>query len=203
MAVVYYAFKTTFTDPGVFPNNINNLQLDNSNMCWFEESVNKYYTLNGRLLKIKFCKTCYIIRPIGASHCGICNACVERYDHHCPWIGNCIGKNNYRYFFFFLMFFNIKSILGLMLSLLQIYKTNKCQNFLKFHHENSTIFNLSNYVINNCTYYVNINESTWINNLEIYNDNLTTRPFIDLYISQLASIVLFIITVLVKIKINI
>jgi hypothetical protein len=166
-------------------------------MCWFEESINKYYVINGRLLKIKFCKTCYVIRPIGASHCGICNTCVERYDHHCPWIGNCIGKNNYRYFFFFLLFFNIKSIFGLTMSIIQIYKTNKCENYFKYSEKNSTLLNLSNYVINNCTFYVNINESTWINNLEIYNDNLSNRPFIDLYSSQFASIVIFIISFLV------
>ena len=27
-------------------------------------------------------------------HCPYCNICVEKYDHHCDFVGKCIGKNN-------------------------------------------------------------------------------------------------------------
>ena len=59
---------------------------------------------------MKYCKTCYLIRSPRASHCHDCNLCVEKFGHHCPWLGICIGKNNQKFFFSFLY-----SVFGLFL----------------------------------------------------------------------------------------
>lgn len=60
-------------------------------------------SIKGHLFVVRFCKTCGIYRPPRTSHCSDCQICVERFDHHCPWVGTCIGKNNYPYFFTFVL----------------------------------------------------------------------------------------------------
>ena len=60
--------------------------------------------------RYKICNTCNIIRPLRTSHCGTCDNCILKLDHHCPWIGTCVGKRNYHYFFFFVVFLNLTQI---------------------------------------------------------------------------------------------
>jgi hypothetical protein len=42
-----------------------------------------------------------IFRPQRTSHCNICNNCVLNFDHHCVWLGTCIGRRNYKWFIYF------------------------------------------------------------------------------------------------------
>jgi hypothetical protein len=52
----------------------------------------------------KYCKTCRAIKPPRAHHDSISGKCVYHMDHFCPWMNNCIGYYNYRYFYFFLVY---------------------------------------------------------------------------------------------------
>lgn len=51
----------------------------------------------------RLCHTCKAIKPYRASHCRACNRCVLSYDHHCPYIQNCVGYKNRPQFFFFVL----------------------------------------------------------------------------------------------------
>jgi hypothetical protein len=42
----------------------------------------------------RYCVPCRIVRPLKTVHCYSCDICIYEYDHHCPWIGKCIGRDN-------------------------------------------------------------------------------------------------------------
>ena len=51
----------------------------------------------------EMCPDCKVLRTPRSRHCAICNRCVERFDHHCPWLNNCVGVNNNNAFLTFLI----------------------------------------------------------------------------------------------------
>ncbi len=51
----------------------------------------------------RLCHTCKLVRPYRTSHCRHCNRCILAFDHHCPYIQNCVGYNNRIWFFRFVV----------------------------------------------------------------------------------------------------
>jgi hypothetical protein len=51
---------------------------------------------------LRYCTTCSCTQPLRTKHCDDCNRCVRTFDHHCPWIGTCIGEGNRARFLLYL-----------------------------------------------------------------------------------------------------
>lgn len=50
------------------------------------------------------CKWCAKYKPDRCHHCRVCRMCILKMDHHCPWIYNCVGFKNHKYFFLLLFY---------------------------------------------------------------------------------------------------
>jgi palmitoyltransferase ZDHHC9/14/18 len=99
--VLILLFLTSARDPGIVPRNSHppeeelcydtTVSSDGRQTPTVQIPRTKEVMVYGVSVRVKYCDTCMLYRPPRCSHCSICNNCVERFDHHCPWVGQCIG----------------------------------------------------------------------------------------------------------------
>ena len=119
--IVLLLIKGGTTDPGIIERNNEFLYYDNRKSII---KINK----NGHIINLNYCYTCFHFRPPRTSHCAECDNCIENFDHHCLWMGTCVGKRNYYIFFIILFlssFFSFFQIISSIFYLIFEFKKTK------------------------------------------------------------------------------
>ncbi|XP_037531146.1 palmitoyltransferase ZDHHC9 [Nematolebias whitei] len=138
--VMAFLLRTSFSDPGVLPRALPEeasfiemeIEAANGNVPAGQRPPPRIRNvqINNQIVKLKYCYTCKIFRPPRASHCSICDNCVDRFDHHCPWVGNCVGKRNYRYFYLFTLTLSLLTIYIFTFDIVHVVMRSVDQGFL-------------------------------------------------------------------------
>ncbi|XP_073738925.1 palmitoyltransferase ZDHHC3-like [Callorhinus ursinus] len=61
------------------------------------------------------CPLCGCAQPPRAHHCVVCRRCIRKMDHHCPWVNNCVGEDNRKFFLLFALYAALGSLHLLLL----------------------------------------------------------------------------------------
>jgi len=113
-----FHFGTASTiDPGVIPRTTD--EEEDSSLAPLYHNV----VIRDVNVQMKWCTTCKFYRPPRSSHCSVCDSCVQNFDHHCPWLGNCIGRRNYRFFYWYLCCLTAHMVITFTCSCLYIFNT--------------------------------------------------------------------------------
>lgn len=71
-----------------------------SSSSWLHQIVDLYPP--GSSNRDWTCAYCKVFQPPRTRHCHDCDKCVLQFDHHCVWLGTCIGKKNHCRFWWYI-----------------------------------------------------------------------------------------------------
>ena len=67
--------------------------------------------------EVDICRKCRRLKCDGTHHCSTCQCCIRLLSHHCNVVNNCIGLNNFSYYYLFLVY----SVIGTIFMVHQLY----------------------------------------------------------------------------------
>jgi hypothetical protein len=132
--------------------------------------INPKIKIDNEFYPLKYCYTCNIIREARTFHCNQCKRCIKKHDHHCPFVNNCIGKENYWKFFKFLVSVLVFSIIILIINIIFIVDEGLKGSIIKI------VINFGIIIAAICTILSMI--SFIIQHIYYVSNNLTTREII-------------------------
>ncbi len=121
--VIFYYWHAYFTHPGEVPQNPNQIKMVST-----------------------ICKKCIHPKPPRTHHCLVCDKCVLKMDHHCPWINGCVGHFNHRYFFLFMLSMVVGCFYVMLFGFEIFYdelmngEWEDCHSILSLHRRNLIVF---------------------------------------------------------------
>jgi len=118
--------RAVFSDPGIVPLPAHPIDFSDVHI-----QDGKHPTLPPPDEDWTICVRCEMYRPPRAHHCRICQRCIRRMDHHCPWINNCVGERNQKYFLQFLFYVGLLSIYSIILVVISWYISNPTSGDLR------------------------------------------------------------------------
>ncbi|OMJ65210.1 hypothetical protein SteCoe_38800 [Stentor coeruleus] len=83
------------------------------------------------------CPFCAVKKINSTVHCHHCQKCVKKFDHHCPWINNCVGENNHKLFILYVFVLTIDLVLSSTITILAFFN--------KYYGKNKLIPTETNY----------------------------------------------------------
>lgn len=124
------------------------------------------------MFRFTFCRTCQIWQPPRCNHCPICQTCTLELDHHCHWVGTCLGLRNYHSFYWYLVHLVLLSVFQLTFTPVYLWRLHEHRKV--DDREEDFLFTWPEWVVFIIVFFYVIGIGSWICQLFVYHQCIVT-----------------------------